>query len=391
MFADAPAMTHRQRVLAALNHREPDRVPIDFGSARCTSIHVVGYERLKRHFGIEAPNIITDRMQQCVQVDDRILEQLGVDTRGLVPGPADGQPDVELDELTYRDEWGVVRSKPSGSYWYDLKASPLVGEITVQDIARYPWPDPDDPGRVRGLRQRALELKEKGDYALVLSLTIGVVHFSQYLRGFQDWYVDMAADRKLVGALMDAIVDVTMQMARDVLREVGEFSDIVLTGDDLGTQGGPQVSPATYREVIKPRHARFYQLVREMCPQAKIALHSCGSVYPLLNDLMEIGVEVLNPIQVTARDMEPGRLKAEFGDRLCFWGGVDTQQVLPRGTVEDVKAEVRRRVEEMGHGGGYILSAVHNVQPDVPVENLLAMFEHARDVGMCPLSPRRAS
>jgi uroporphyrinogen decarboxylase len=378
-------MTHRERVLAALSHREPDRVPIDFSGNRDSSIHVVGYEKLKRRLGIEAPNIISDRMMQPVLVDERILERFDVDTRALLPGAPDLGGDVELDETTYRDEWGVVRGKPAGNYWYDLKESVLAGEITVRDILKHPWPDPDDPGRTRGLRQRALELKRKGDYALVLNLTIGVVHISQYLRGFQDWYTDMAADQRLIGALMDAIVDITMAMARNIVKEVGDLADIVFTGDDLGAQGGPQMSPEAYRKVIKPRHARFFRQVREMCPQARIALHTCGSVYLLLNDLIDIGVEVLNPIQVSARDMDPARLKAEFGDRLSFWGGIDTQKVLPYGTPDDVRAEVERRLAQMGRGGGYMLAAVHNIQPDVPVENVIAMYDHAREAGVYPL------
>jgi uroporphyrinogen decarboxylase len=379
------AMTHRQRVLAALNHQEPDRVPLDFGGSRTTSIHVVGYERLKRSLGVEAPNIIADRMMQPVLIDERILERFDVDTRALLPGAPDCGGDVELDEITYRDEWGVVRSKPPGSYWYDLKGSALAGEISVHDIARHPWPIPDDPGRTRGLRQRALELKQKGDYALVLGLTIGVVHVSQYLRGFEDWYLDLAGDQDLIGALMDAIVETTMGISASLMREVGDLVDIIFTGDDLGGQSGPQMSPATYRKVIKPRHARFYRQVRDMCPRAKVALHSCGSVYRLLDDLIDVGIEVLNPVQVSAKDMDPARLKAEFGNRLSFWGGIDTQRVLPYGSAEEVKSEVDRRIAEMGRGGGYLLAAVHNIQPEVPTENVIAMYDHARAIGQYPL------
>ncbi len=377
-----PAMTHRERVLAALNHQEPDRVPIDLSSTRCTSIHVAGYQRLKKYFGIETPDIITDRMMQPVLVDDRILEALDIDTRGIFPGTPDKTPDVELNEITYRDEWGVVRTQPPGSYWYDLKESVLSGEITVKDILRHQWPDPDDPGRLRGMRERALELKRQGDYAIVLNLSIGTVHISQYLRGFQDWYMDMAADHALIGTLMDAITDVTVAMARRMMAEVGDLADIIMTGDDLGTQNGPQVHPETYRKVIKPRHARFYRQVQEMCPHARIFLHTCGSVYLLLPDLIDIGVQILNPVQVAARDMEPGKLKAEYGGKLTFWGAIDTQQVLPEGTVDDVKAEVERRITQLGPGGGYVLCGVHNLQPDVPLETVLAMYRHAREFGV---------
>lgn len=386
MFEGRPAMTHRERVLAALNHQEPDRVPIDLGSTRCSSIHLAGYRRLKAHFGVEAPEAITDRMMQPALVDEPVLRALDIDTRGLFPGGPDNRPDVEIDEITYRDEWGVVRSMPPGSYWYDLKESVLAGEVSLHDILLHSWPDPGDPGRTRGLRERALKLKEEGDYALVLGLSVGTVHISQYLRGFTDWFMDMAADQKLIGALMDAITDVTTEIARRVMAEVGDLADVIMTGDDLGTQNGPQVSPETYRKVIKPRHARFFRQVQEMCPQAKIFLHTCGSVYLLLDDLIDIGVEVLNPVQVGARDMDPLKLKAEYGDKLSFWGAIDTQRVLPVGTVGDVKAEVERRMAQLGPGGGYVLCGVHNLQPDVPTENVLAMYEHARKLGMYPLT-----
>jgi len=378
-------MTHRERVLTALDHREPDRVPIDLGGSRCSSIHVAGYQRLKRHFGVEGPDVIIDRMMQPVLIDERILERLDVDTRAVFPGAPDRGGSVDLGENIYRDEWGVVRSKPAGSLWYDLTGSPLAGAITVQDIARYRWPDPDDAGRVRGLRERALELRRKGDHALVLSLAAGAVHVSQYLRGFEDWFMDMAADRKLIGAMMDAIVEVTARMAANVIREVGDLIDIFFTGDDLGTQSGPQISPEAYREVVKPRHATFCQQVRQMCPQAKLAFHTCGSVNLLLEDLIDIGVQVLNPVQVAAQGMNPVELKRRFGERLSFWGAVDTQHVLPNGSIEDVRREVRQRIRELGGGGGYMLAAVHNIQPEVPLENVLAMYDAGKELGSYPL------
>ena len=378
MTVNTTTMTPRERVLAALNHREPDRVPMDFGGTRCSSIHLAGYERLKARLAIDSPSIISDRMMQCVLVDDRILERFGVDTRCLVAGVPDVTPDLELGERHYRDEWGVERSMPPGSYWYDLLSSPLAGEITVADIARYPWPDPDDPGRVRGVRQRALALRAKGDHAIILNVAVGAVHVSQYLRGFQDWFMDMAADQKLIGALMDAITEVTGRIVVNLLREVGDLVDIVFTGDDLGTQGGPQMSPDAYRRVIKPRHAHFFRQVHDACPQAKVALHSCGSIYQLIPDLIDVGVEALNPLQVAARDMDPARLKREFGKQLTLWGGVDSQDVLPHGTPEEVRQEAARRIAEMAEGGGYILSAVHNIQPDVPTENVIALLEADR-------------
>ncbi|HEX2922598.1 MAG TPA: uroporphyrinogen decarboxylase family protein, partial [Chloroflexota bacterium] len=165
----------------------------------------------------------------------------------------------------------------------------------------------------------------------------------------------------------------------------GDLIDIFFTGDDLGTQGGPQVSPETYRKVIKPRHGRFFKQIRDMCPHAQIALHTCGSVYLLLPDLIDIGVQVLNPIQVQAESMSPLLLKKEFGDKLSFWGAVDTQHVLPQGTTQEVEDEVRQRIHQLGQGGGYMVAAVHNIQPDVPLENVLAMYDAARKYGNYPL------
>ncbi|MFH1085257.1 MAG: hypothetical protein V1772_05805, partial [Chloroflexota bacterium] len=184
------AMTHRERVLAALEHRQPDRVPIDLGATRDSSIVVEGYARLKAHFGIQAPDRLISRMMRVVDVDERISRALDVDARGVFPA---GQPDVMLGADRYRDEWGVERVQPPGSLYYDLVAPPLAGEISVADIARYRWPDPDDPVRLHGLKERVRQIRAAG-CAVVLNLPSGFVHTSQYLRGFEDWFMDIAAD-----------------------------------------------------------------------------------------------------------------------------------------------------------------------------------------------------
>lgn len=368
-------MSHRQRVLAALEHQEPDRVPMDLGSTRNSSIVVEGYERLKAHFGVQGENTLISRMMRVVDVDERILQALDVDLRGVFPATI---PDQMLGEDRYRDEWGVERVRPPGSFYYDLRTYPLAGEITLQDIAHYPWPDPHAPIRRQGLRERVRQLRERTDCAIVLNMPSGFVHVSQYLRGFEDWFLDFARDRRLLGALFDAVLEVNLAICRELLEEVGAEVDVLMASDDLGTQRGLMVSPEAYREMIKPRHRRYFQLMHEMSP-AKVLFHTCGSVVDILGDLVEIGVDALHPVQVSARGMDPAALKRAWGDKLTFWGAIDTHHVLPKGSVDEVRAEVARRIEELGRGGGYILGAVHNIQPEVPIENILAMYHYARE------------
>jgi len=367
-------MTHRERVLAALSHEQPDRVPIDLGATRDSSIVVEGYEQLKQHFGVRQGNTLLNRMMQVVDVDEQILQALDIDVRGVFPG---GPPDEIIGESCYRDEWGVERVKAPAPHYYDQVSFPLAGEITLGDIAGYPWPDPHHPARTQGLLERIREIRQTTGCAIVLNLPSAFVHTSQYLRGVSDWFTDITADRKLIGALFDAALDISLAICQVILEQVGDQVDVLMASDDLGLQGGLMMSPDAYRELIKDRHRRYFQLMHDMSP-AKVFFHTCGSVVDILDDLVEIGVDVLHPVQATAKGMDPASLKREYGDSLTFWGAIDTQHVLPRGSVEDVQAEVERRIEELGPGGGYVLGAAHNIQPDVPLDNVLTMFQHAR-------------
>jgi uroporphyrinogen decarboxylase len=376
------AMTHRERVVAALNHEPPDRVPIDLGSTRVTSVAVAEYESLKAHFGIQRETRVIDRIQQTAAVDEEILVALDIDTRPILPNPPDDVRDRTLPDGRWLDEWGVIRRLSPDGYYYDLDVCPLAGEPDLADLEAYRWPDPEDPGRYRGLREQAEELRSRTDYAVVGHAPGGWIHTSQYVRGFEGWYTDFAARPDFIVELMRRIRDITVRMAVLFLQEVGPYLDVVATGDDIGAQRGLQVSPKMYRKWIHPLQREQFQAFREHT-DAKIFYHTCGNVYTVLDDLVEAGVDILNPVQVSATDMgDTARLKREFGDRLCFWGGIDTSHVLPRGTVDDVKAEVDRRVGDLGRDGGYVLGPVHNIQPDVPVENILGMFEHARCKGL---------
>jgi uroporphyrinogen decarboxylase len=331
---------------------------------------------------VERETVITDKIQQAVKVDEEVLRALDVDTRGaFVRGP-DRSADATLPDGRWRDEWGVIRRRSANGYYFDLDTSPLTGEPTSRDLEAYPWPDPDDPGRYRGLREEARGLREGTDYAVVGHCPGGWIHISQYLRGFAGWFEDLALRPGFATELMERVLDLSLRMAGHYLEAVGDLIDVVAVGDDVGMQRAPMVSPKMYRELIWPLQKRQFTFLRERTG-ARIFYHTCGSVYAILPEIIDLGVDILNPVQVSAAEMgDTARLKRVFGDRLSFWGGVDNFGVLPRGTPEEVRAEVRRRVSDLGKGGGYVLNAVHNIQPDVPVENVLAMYAEGREMKM---------
>ena len=377
-------LSHRERVIKALGHQEPDRIPFDLGNTVNSSIHILAYQKLKAHFGLEAEDSLIHKMMQTAAVHEPILQALDIDFRFVKIGGSDSQPEIPVGEDGYQDEWGIVFRKPPRSLYYDMVKAPLAGPITMQDIINYPAPDPTDPGYTRGLREKLLYYRENTDCAIVLRIPAPFVDDSQLLRGFEDWFIDLAADQKLAGALFDLVTEYSCALATEVLKVGGDLTDVVACGDDLGLQNGPIVSPELYRKLFKPRHKKYFDTVRNYT-SAFIHLHSCGSIYKLLPDLIDIGIDIINPVQVAARDMDTARIKAEFGDELCFWGGIDTQAVLPKGTTEDVKAEVKKRISDLAPGGGYIFGAVHNIQPDVPVENIIAMYEAGKEYGRYPI------
>jgi uroporphyrinogen decarboxylase len=379
------SLSHRERVLRTLRHQESDRVPIDLGSTINSSIHIAAYQKLKAHFGVDAEDAIINKMMQSVAVHEPVLEALDIDFHIVLPGTPDSKQIVPVGEDGYQDEWGVGWRKPASSYYFDLVKSPLAGPITIQDVVKYPVPDPTDPGYTRGVREKLKHYKENTDYAVVLRLPSVFVHMTQFLRGFEDWFMDLAADKKLAGALFDLVSDQTTSLAAELLKIGGDLVDLVATGDDMGFQHGPIVSPELYRELFKPRHKKMFDTIRKHT-SAFIHFHCCGSIYELLPDLIDLGVDAIHPVQVVAKDMDSKKLAADFGDRLTFWGGIDTQSVMPKGTTDDVRAEVRRRIKDLAPGGGYILGAVHNIQADVPLENILTMYEAAKEYGKYPIS-----
>lgn len=370
-------MTHRERVLAALDHEETDRVPIDFGGTYVSTIYYAGYERLKRHLGLEHETAIYSKVRRLAVPDESVLRRFDVDTRMLALGPYEGDQ-REIDEDNYLDEWGTVwRKAEDGHYLYvdgpffdKKKLDPAL----LDDVV---WPDPNNPGYYRGLEERAAALRRDSDCAVILNLPVGIVHQGQFLRGFGDWMKDLYKNRDFMERLLDGIAACWIGVAENALDRVGDKVDIVFFGDDLASQLAPLFDPAIYRALIKPHHRRMIQAIKAKA-DVKVLYHSCGAVSTMIDDLIDIGVDALNPVQVTAKDMEAERLKAEFGTRICFWGGINSQQVLPFGAPDEVRREVRRMIDVMAADGGFVLNSVHNIQNDVSAENVVAMFDEAR-------------
>ena len=375
-------MKSRERLLTALKHREPDRVPIDLGGT-ATGIEAEAYDYLKERIGFrgETKTFLRDH----VEVDESILVRFGVDTRYIrVRPPRDYSPMIDKDN-SYVDFWGTRWKKPPSSLYWDMVDYPIK-EPTMEALKKYRWPDPEDPGRIDGLEERAKKLYETTDYALVVDAPgFGVFEQGWALRGFENFLMDLALTPKFAEALMQGLAEYRIALWGHILDAVGEYVQVVMESDDMGTQQGPMVSPETYRRLIKPAQKKVWQFIKSKT-KAFLFLHSCGSVRKFIPDFIELGLDILNPVQVAARDMDPKELKSEFGKDLTFWGGgCDTQKLLSFGTSEDVENEVKKRISELAPGGGFVFNQIHNIQPQVPPENILRMFEALHKYGAYPI------
>jgi len=381
--------TSRERLLTAMAHQEPDRVPLDLGSTQVTGIHVIAYQRVRQVLGLPPVEPqICDVIQGLALPDADVIERLGVDVRGLFPLNSHNWQVVEQEDgeyWSYHDEWGITHRKPRpDGLYYSLWKVPLdQPELTVRDIERHPWPRLDDPQRIAGLRGQAESYHAAG-YAVVLKDPFaGLFEMAQRIVGMENLLVMMGLNKALAAALFDKLVELKLSFWEMALPQLADVVDVISQADDYGTQVSQIISPRMFREQLKPRWKTIFDRLRILAPNARRFFHSCGNVRPLLPDYVELGVEILNPVHVRAAGMEPAALKRDFGDALVFWGGgVDTQGVLPNGTAQEVKDDVRRNIEALAPGGGFVFNTVHNIQADVPAENLAAMYEALAEYGI---------
>jgi len=387
--------------MKALRHQEPDRVPVDLGGTDVTAIMVRPYRALRDRLGLEPRSIrVVDVMQQCVWIDNAVRTALDVDAISvpylprawhaslaydgrLVEYPARFCPERLPDgSQVVRTTGGQVDLRMSaGGFYFDPVYHPLqdatdeadldAAHDAIDSVDRPYWTDLGYEDMARYARH----LLETTDGVLIGQFSGHIFQAAQILRGWENFMVDLLANPSLAEGLMDRLTEAHMRAFEQYAATVGKYVDIVEVTDDLGVQNGLWLKPDLYRKRVKPYHARLYAFIKSRC-KALLLMHSDGAIAPLIPDLIEIGVDILNPVQYTAAGMDAARLKREFGNHLSFWGGgVDTQRVLPFGSPQEVADEVRRQLDTLAPGGGYVFATVHNIQDGVPVENIVTLFD----------------
>lgn len=386
-MAGNETLTSRERVLKAMNYQEADRVPLDMGGFQ-TGIHKKAYEALIEYLGLGEDIVILDPVQQLAKPSEAVLEKFHIDTRYVCAhGPDSFKGGIEQNERDGKlwhdleDEFGVVWSMPDDQQLYmDISHHPLA-ETTVEDIADYPFPKGDDPTRFTGVREQALRLRDETPYAICTGISGVVYEFCWYMRGLERWFLDTIENPEFCDALLERILKFWLDFETGFMDAVGDIVDVVMIGDDLAGQQGPLFSTDFYKKFVKPRQKKLIQHIKSLT-NVKIWYHTCGSCVPLIPELIDNGVDILNPVQISAVGMDANYLKKRFGKDMVFWGGgCDSQHVLPFASPEEVKEDVRKNVEIFKPGGGYIFNNVHNIQADVPAENIVAMYDAAYEYG----------
>ena len=380
-------MTSRERVIKALNHQIPDRVPIDLGGFQ-TGIHQKAYAELLSHLGLTEDITILDPVQQLAKPSEEILKRLRVDIRYICAhGPDDFKGGIEQNTRDGRlwhdlkDEFGVVWSMPDDQGLYmDISHHPLAS-ATIADIENYPFPDGSDTSRFTSVREQALKLRSDTPYTISTGIGGVVYEYCWYMRGLEQWFIDMIENPAFCQALLDRTLKFWLDYFTGFMAELGDIVDIVMIGDDLAGQSGPLFSPDFYRKIVKPRQKKLVQHIKSLT-KAKIWYHTCGSCFEYIPDLIDNGVDILNPVQIGLVNMEPAKLKEMFGSQLVFWGGgIDAQHVLPFAKPDEITEHVRKNIEIFKPGGGYVFNNVHNIQVGVSPENILALFDAAYQFG----------
>lgn len=406
-------MNSRGCILAAIAHREPDRVPVDLGCTPSSGISAIAYGRLKKHLGITSGRtLVYDVVQQLAQPEEEILDRFGIDAVDL--GRTFNTRDDDWHETRLFDgspafypKWFQPESSPGGGWvartadgteiavqlpgmnfydqchfpWLDDYPADFSGlpdamrKVLWSALVHSPWDHAADPGFWETLRENTLALRQQTDRAIMVVVGCNLFEWGTFLRRMDNFLMDLVAEPGQVEALLDALMEVHLRTLEKVCKSVGDIADVCRFGDDLGTDTGPFMAPATYRQLFKKHHTRLCDYVHRNSSMHTF-LHSCGSIHALLPDLIEAGFEVINPVQTACRDMEPERLKREFGNDITFWGGgADTRNILNHGSPEAVRADVLDRLKVFAPGGGFVFNTIHNILPDVPPENVVAMFD----------------
>ena len=384
-------MNSRERILRTLDHKEPDQIPFDLAGSTWTGIANGAYQNLLKYLDLPAEKPVwADVVQQIVVPSQSVLDLLQVDTRGLLPLTSHNWDVYEKltdagDNWEYFDEWNFTHHFPkSDGHWFSLVNNPMahIVDPTGKDIARFNWPYAADKRRIAGLREKALQFREQGKLVMIKGLCAGVFEMQQRVRGMTNALMDPFIFPDFSDQLVGKIADLKIEFWEMVLDELADVVDIVAEGDDYGTQDSQLIDPDHFRIHYKPHMARIIETMNRKAPDAKVMFHSCGNVRPIIPDFVEIGIDILNPVHITATGMEPVQLKKDFGNDIVFWGGgVDTQKILPTSSTREVSDNVRRNIEALATGGGFVFATVHNIQSEVPPQNIIAMWETLQKYG----------
>jgi uroporphyrinogen decarboxylase len=406
-------MNARERVLAAINHKEPDRLAVDLGATPSSGISAIAYSNLKKYLDLtKGYTRIYDVVQQLAQPENEILDRFGIDVVDI--GRMFNTEDLDWYDIkmsngaeaqyptwfkprladdgswnAYSDDGTAIAKMPKDSTYFDQtyypflegypenfkKLSEAMGKVLWAAMVHSPWDNIHLPDFWQQLREKTLKLRQQTDRALVVVCGCNLFEWGTMVRRIDNFLMDLLMDQKNVEALLDALLEIHLDTLEKVCQAVGDVVDILRFGDDLGMDSGPFMEPELYQKLFKPRHKQLCDYVKKNS-QMHTFLHSCGSIYKLIPDLIEAGFEILNPVQTNCKDMEPERLKKEFGKDITFWGGgADTRYVLNTGSPDEVKEHVKRRLDIFSPGGGFVFNTVHNILPDIPPENIVAMFE----------------
>lgn len=382
-------MNSRERVITSVSHKEPDRVPFDFGGTYVTGITKIPYKELLEFIGKNSNNIALEHVAcQIVVVDEVVQEEFDADVRGVFDDTLPEEEMATADDgkyLYFIDDWGTKWKKPKiGGFYYDMCDYPLKC-ADLSDLEQMKWPNPVNIERFKKLTNKAKKIYEQGKYYIALGgcgMTPGYLSAIAFAMGFENAFIAIATDSIFTNTFLDKMEALEIKFWENFLPMAGKWLDMVMFTDDFAGQNGLLISKDMFTKYFKNRYKRLFLKIKKLAPHIKIFFHSCGGIYDIIEDLIEIGVDILNPVQISAKGMNIGKIKKEFGNDIVIWGaGIDTQNTLPKGTPNEVKMEVKTNIETLAKNGGFVFSAVHNIQPGVPPENIIAMIDAVKEYG----------
>ncbi len=368
-------MDSRQRVRAAMDHKPTDRVPMDLWGSACR-IHTEEYKLIANNLGYENYGELLRPGSTTEYVDYRISDRVGADFRHINIGRPDGFQSYKDKDGNSYDEWGIGRKLISG---YNAITVHPFHDADISAIKKHKWPVSNDAGRVRGLREQAKKYYEETNFAVTATSAVSgtIFEMAQYLRGTEDFLMDLYINQDFARALIDKVTEVVLDINLSYLEEIADYVEWIEFTEDLAMQRNLFISKDLFVNFFEQPHQTLFSEIKKRFPKLKIFFHSCGAISEMIPNIIGWGVDILNPLQPTADNMDLTFIKKEYGQDVIFHGGIDIQNTMI-GTIAGIQSEVRERVDIMAEGGGYILAPTNHIQSDVPIENFFALYDYAK-------------